>query len=138
LPVCFTSTFLFGFGFTSSSDSDSSLTLFIVAWAFEGGFFAGPPVFDGSSPLAFEGGFEVAINGGLVIFPFGSPSSSSSVANGSSSTSFFLSWSLGFGFGFEVDSVVPPPLLLPSTLNCASSFLGFAASRLEKNSSLSF
>ena len=134
----FAVTLLFGLT-SSSSDVNSSLTLFILVLAFEGGFFDDPPALvapslDGGFPPAFEGGLGAIFDGGMA-FPFGS-SSSSSVANGSSSTFFFLSCSFGLACGFELDSVLPSPLLSPTVIS-ALLFLDFAASRPEKNSSLS-
>ena len=125
----------FLFGFTSSSDSDSSLILFAVVLALEGDFFTGAPTFDDGLPPALEGGLEAAIEGGLGVFSCGF--SSSSEANGSSSTFFFLSCSLGLALGFVVGSATVPSPLTSSPLVSTSSFLAFAASRSEKNWSLS-
>lgn len=127
------------FGFASSSpDSDSSLILFVVTRAFEDGFFAEAPAFDGGLPAAFEVELRAAFDGGLEDFAFRPPSSSSSEANGSSSTFFFLSCSFDLVSGFETDpAVAVPSSLLSPVLASVSPLLDFSASMLEKNSSLS-
>ena len=111
----------FAFVFTSPSDSDSSLNLFVAVLTFEDGFFAKPSIFDG----------------GLEAFAFGFTSSSSSEAKGSSSTFFFFSRSLGLALDSETGTPVFPSCLSSFVLTSTSSCLDFAASRSEKNLSLS-